>query len=196
MRISSAALAASAAVAAIATLAALPGLADARPFTAGVGIGRTQDSVNADGDASSTANIFGRLGLTNRVGAQIELQKITLPYNELVARSGTLLVVVDLGHSGHLYPIMFGGLGLDHADDGFGATASGSHKEGGFGLEYRADGGFTLGIDLRLGGRSVDQPKDKILPLRNTTGSIDYYQPYTLQEGEYRSGRIYAAIRF
>ena len=183
------------AAAAFALVVALPSLAAARPITAGVGIGRTQDAANSNGDASDTLALFGRLAITPRVAAQVEVQKISLPYSTTTARTETLLVVVDLGRAGHLFPIMFGGLGLDQASDTYGDSASGTHKEGGFGLEYRANGGLTIGADIRLGGRSID-PTYYATPVYNDSGSIALYAPQTLESGEYRSGRVYAAIRF
>jgi hypothetical protein len=189
MRISSVAFA-------VAAVVALPRLADARPIMAGVGVGRIQSKLDANGDASDSLQVFGRLNITPRVAAQVELQKIATPQDQVDIRTGTLLVVVDLGHSGHLYPTMFGGLGLDRATDTWGDTITGSHKEGGFGLEYRADGGLTIGVDVRLGGRSVDPQKYMIEPAYNDSGTIALYQPETLQSGEYRSGRVFAAIRF
>jgi hypothetical protein len=178
---------------AVATMAALPSLADARPaLSAGVGLGRTQDKVNADGDASDTMQVFGRLSFTKRLAAQLEFQKLSLPYGDTNVRSATLLLVVDLGHKGHFYPIMFGGFGGDKATDSYGYESSGSHKEGGLGLEYRGDGGFTLGLDLRLGGRSTNDEVE-VLADRDV---IAIYPTPGLQAGEYRSARLYAAIRF
>ena len=185
------------ALAALALAVALPSLAEARPgLSAGVGLGRTQDKVNADGDASSTMNIFGRLSFTKRLAAQLEFQKLEQPYSEMQVRSATLLLVVDLGQRGRLVPIMFGGFGGDTATDAYGYESSGSHKEGGLGLEYRGDGGFTVGADVRLGGRSINGSSDKAVPLYEERDAIAIYPSPGLQAGEYRSARLYAAIRF
>jgi hypothetical protein len=182
-----------AACSALALAAALPSLAEARPFSAGVGIGRTQDKANADGDASDTMNIFGRFSFTKRLSAQLEFQKLQQPY-DMTVRSATLLLVVELGQRGHFVPIMFGGFGGDKATDSYGYESSGSHKEGGFGLEYRADGGLTMGFDLRLGGRSINDDL-KAQPILEGDAIAIYPAP-GLQAGEYRSARLYAAIRF
>lgn len=169
-------------------LVALPSFAQARPLTAGVGIGRIQGENSSEGQG--TLELFGRLGFTARVAGQLELQKIDGDY--AAARTATALLVVDLGSGSRLMPIMFGGAGIDRASDGYGGSARGTHIEGGLGLEYRADGGLTIGADLRLGGRSVDDDVG-IQPLE---GDIALYYAPMLEAGEYRSARVFAGIRF
>ncbi|HUS33128.1 MAG TPA: outer membrane beta-barrel protein [Kofleriaceae bacterium] len=187
------ALAAASTLAAVA-LSCLPGLAEARPFTAGVGVGRSQAKADAEGDASDTLQLFGRFSFTKRLSAQLEIQKLQLPYGDVTVRSGTLLLVVDLGQRGHLVPILMAGFGGASATDDYGYETSASHTEGGAGLEYRADGGLTIGVDLRIGGRSLDDDDVKIQPA--TTDVIAIYPYNSLQAGEYRSARLYAAVRF
>lgn len=179
------------AAAVAAALLVLPSLAAARPITAGVGLGRIQSKADADsgGPAVDTSNVFGRIGLTPRVGAQVELQRISS--DSTVMRSGTLLVVVELASSGRLMPLMFGGLGIDRISDPWGDQINGTHKEGGFALEYRADGGFVVGGDVRLGGISLE-PQKYVL---EGSGTVAYGPPVT-SSTEYRSARLYAAIRF
>jgi hypothetical protein len=175
----------------LASLALLvPTLADARPITAGVGIGRFQAENDWDGAADDTVQLFGRLGLTERVSGQVELQKIEASSSTI--RSGTALGVVELGRSGHLVPLVLFGIGVDHANDPYGYSQKGSHIEGGFGLEYRFDGGLSLTGDIRLGGRSVDQ-SDVAVPYN--AGQLALYAP-DLVEGEYKSARIGLAVRF
>jgi hypothetical protein len=176
-------------LAAIALALALPAVADARPLTLGAGLGRTQSKANADGEASGTWQLFGRLGLTPRLAVQLEVQKIADPSVDV--RSGTALLVVELGRWGKLVPLLVAGAGIDRASSGYYYEANATHKEGGFGLEYRAEGGLTIGADLRLGGRSVYE-KDHTVPAE-TNG---LWAPYMLTEGEYRSARVTAAIRF
>ncbi len=170
---------------------AVPALADARPITAGASIGRIQSKANADGDASDTYQLFGRIGLSSRLALQLELQKIEDP--SLDVRSGSALLVIELANHPHWAPILVAGVGLDHASADW-YEASGHHIEGGPGIEYRADGGFVIGADLRLGGRSVTE-EVQAYPVYDT-GGIALYAPYGLVAGEYRSARIYAAIRF
>jgi hypothetical protein len=173
-------------------LASLVSVATARPITVGASLGRIQSKANADGEASDTYQLFGRAGFTPRLSAQLELQKIEDPSMDV--RSGTALLVVDLaGPQNKLMPLLLVGMGLDHASSDW-YEQSGSHIEGGFALEYRAEGGLTIGADLRLGGRSVDQ-QDEVYPALEGD-DVAYWAPYGLAEGEYRSGRIYAAIRF
>ena len=67
------------------------------------------------------------------------------------------MIVVELGSlgaRGQFVPLMMAGIGLDDANANF-SDSSGYHIEGGFGLEYRADGGLVIGGDARMGGRSV-----------------------------------------
>jgi hypothetical protein len=174
-------------------LCAVPALADARPITVGASVGRIQSKANADGDASDTWQVFGRVGLTPRLGAQLEVQKIADP--SLDVRSATALLVVELANNPHLMPLLVAGFGVDKASSPYDSyyDASGTHTEGGFGLEYRFDGGLVIGGDLRLGGRSVDE-KYYAQPLEGDV--IALYAPSTLAAGEYRSARLYAAIRF
>ncbi|HSD88123.1 MAG TPA: hypothetical protein VLB44_11435 [Kofleriaceae bacterium] len=182
-------------IAICAALLALPSLASARPITAGVGVGRIQAKADADtGDAYDTRQVFGRIGITSRVGAQLELGKITTGLSGTEMKTGTLLLVVELASSGRLMPMMFGGLGIDRISSPYGSDIHGSHKEGGFALEYRADGGFVIGGDVRLGGISID-PQYEIQPIATSGGAIALYAP-TAESGEYRSARVYAAIRF
>lgn len=172
---------------------ALPSLADARPITAGVGLGRIQAKSDADGGASDTVQLYGRIGLTSRISGQLELQKITLDGSSAVGRTGTALLVVDLGSHPHLVPTMFAGFGIDRGESGFGGEQTGHHIEGGFGLEYRASGGFVVSADFRLGGRSVDQNLE-VQPI--ATDVALYYPSLPMREGEYRSARIGVGIRF
>lgn len=177
----------------VAALAALiPSLADARPLTAGVGIGRLQAEQDWDGQADDTLQLFGRLGLTPRISGQLEIQKIE-GSTDAVTRTFTALLVVELGQSGRLIPTMFAGLGVDRGTNSY-TTQSGHHLEGGFGLEYRLDGGLSLMADVRLGGRSVDQGDEPQI-LEKMPTYLDLYAP-TLIEGEYRSVRAGVGLRF
>jgi hypothetical protein len=176
---------------ALACLTSFRPLASARPITAGASLGRIQSKANAEGDASDTYQLFGRVGLTSRLGAQLELQKIEDP--SLDVRSATGLLVVELASNPRWVPLLVAGMGIDRASNDW-YEGSGTHIEGGLGLEYRAEGGFTVGLDLRLGGRSVDN-ETEVYPA--VEGDVAFFAPYnSLVEGEYRSGRLYAAVRF
>jgi hypothetical protein len=172
-------------------LLALPALADARPITAGASLGRIQSKASSDGEASDTYQLFGRIGLTSRLSAQLELQKIEAPL--LDVRGVTGLLVVELGNQGGRFiPLLVAGLGVDRASTDW-YEASGTHIEGGLGIEYRASGGFVVGMDLRLGGRSISSTTRDVYPVHTGVALV---APIELEEGEYRSGRLYAAIRF
>lgn len=167
-------------------------IAHARPVTVGVGVGVLEAENDLDGINDDTLQAFAKVGVTSRVSGQVELQKIDSSQNQVTVRTGTVLLVVELGQSGRLVPTMFAGLGIDHADDTYGGTQAGSHIEGGFGLEYRVDGGLVISADLRLGGRSVDQNNNVIL---NGTGTAALYAPLLI-EGQYRSARLGVGLRF
>jgi hypothetical protein len=180
-------------IAALSVVLVLPlvGSAVARPVTLGAGIGVNDSERDWDDEGDDTVQIFGRVGLTSRVAGQLEVQKIEMSQSEATVRSGTALIVVELGSSGRLVPTMFAGLGLDRGETPYGASEEGSHIEGGFGLEYRVDGGLVISGDVRLGGRSVENEDDVILD----AGVRSYYAPL-LVEGEYRSLRVGVGIRF
>lgn len=171
----------------------LASVADARPVTFGVGAGVIDAEQDWDDQSDDTLQVFGRLGLTSRVSGQLELQKIESSQNDSVTRTGTALIVVELGSSGRLVPTMFAGLGIDSGENPYGGSETGSHIEGGFGLEYRLDGGLVLMGDVRLGGRSVDQSNETVI--LDAPGTSALYAPILI-EGEYRSARIGVALRF
>ncbi len=185
----------------IAGVLACPALAAANPITIGASIGLTQDQVDADAgnDATQTLGLWGRLGFSSRVAGQLELSRFESKtgcdtctvgtYTDI--RTGTALLVVDLAEGSHWMPMLVAGLGLDR-DDGSIPTR-GHHIEGGLGLEYRGDGGITLGVDARLGSRTLDG--DVVL---QGSGSdvIAFVPPSKLQEGDYQSLRLTLGVRF
>lgn len=204
------AIAATAATAAL--LPALSGLAEARPITAGLTAGVAQSKQDADGgaDANHTIGLFGRLGFTPRLAGQLEVSRIQTDDSYVNIRSATALLVVDLGSKGRLVPVLVAGLGLDDASDPYGNSTGAHHIEGGLGLEYRAEGGFTIGADMRLGGRTLHYD-DNVYPLTGgikqtgidasgsgtpPQGGAIYYAPSSLRDGEYRTARITLGIQF
>ncbi|MEP6865274.1 MAG: outer membrane beta-barrel protein [Deltaproteobacteria bacterium] len=173
--------------AAVALLAAA-GIASAGPVTVGAGLGITQDQTNSGQDPNSTLSAFGRLALTHRFGVELDLAKVDTS-SGYAAKMITGLAVLDLGDSVHWVPHVFAGLGYDQASVGYG-DIQGHHFEGGLGLEYRTDGGFTIGARFHIGGRSIDSSPG-VYPL-----ACCLYEPTTLQASEYRSLDAYAGIRF
>ena len=174
---------------------ALPSLAAANPITAGVHVGITQakDDGTAGLAPNDTLGLFGRLQFNPRIAGQLEVQRIkTTDGGNVDIRTGTASLVIDLVAKGRLVPTLAVGMGLDKATTSYGSETNGHHFEGGFGVEYRADGGLVLGGEFRMGGRSLEQ-SDKVVPLE---GGVALYAPSTLREGEYRSARLFLGIRF
>lgn len=158
-------------------------------MSAGLSLGLAQSEVDAQSerDPDNTLGLFGRIGFTDRLSAQLELARTEPEYTDYKIRSITTLLVVDLGSRGPLVPILLVGVGVDEAQSPYGDTVSGSRIEGGFGLEYRTAGGLTLGADARMGGRSIEQSEDPIIAI---------YAPVGMQEGEYRTARVTLGVRF
>jgi opacity protein-like surface antigen len=180
------------AVALVPTVAA----AEGTRFTAGVNLGLTQSAKDADNnsDASHTLGLYGRIQMTSRLSGQLEFGKIDTGDDSLAIRQISALLVVDLANGGHWMPMLLAGVGYDHAETDYGATTDAHHIEGGFALEYRADGGFVAGLDLRLGGRSIDSDTTAV-PLAGGGTSL-YLPASSLTDGEYRSARLYAGVHF
>lgn len=189
-----------------AALVLLPSLAVASPsITAGVNLGLAQSKLDGDqgADATRTLGLYGRLGFSSRISGQVEVSRIdTDDYSYNNIRKGTALLVVDLGSKGNLVPVLMAGFGLDSESGDYGYSRTAHHIEGGLGLEYRAPNGLTIGADARLGGRTIHQ-EDYAYPTtggglegRTMPGTIAYYTPSSLQEGEYRAARITVGIRF
>ncbi len=183
-------------IAAVVALVVLsPSLALARPITAGVNAGVLHDKSDPDGEGNRTLGLFGRLGLAHRVSGQLEVMKIDTneaTYVPTTIRTATALLVFDLVDHGRLVPTIMFGAGIDRADTSD-DSMEGHHFEGGFGLEYRAEGGLHVGVDLRFGGRSVNNDQ---IAYPATEGRI-YYVPYdSLHEGEYRAMRATVGIEF
>jgi hypothetical protein len=178
---------------ALALLAATPTLAAARPITLAAGLGLTQAKADAHQDPNSTLAVFGRIALGRRVATGLELQRINTDDDYVALRTFTVNLVVDLGSSKRLVPMLIAGAGLDYASYNYGATTDAHHFEGGLGLEYRTDGGLVLGGDVRIGGRSIDSD-EQVYPLAGD--DVAFRAPSTLREGEYRSARAYVGVRF
>lgn len=167
-----------------------PALAEAGPITIGAGFGLIQAKADAANEPDGTRELFARIGLTPRLSAQLELERIEDAY--LDVRSGTALVVAELGDSQRFVPLVLAGVGIDRASSSW-YEGEGTHVEGGVGLEYRAEGGLAIGGDVRIGDRSVENTSE-VLPLAG--GAIGIWLPSQLHAGEYRSARLYVAVRF
>jgi hypothetical protein len=183
-------------------LAALPARANT-PITAGVSAGVLHDEVDQDGEGNRTLGLFGRVGFAKRLSGQLEVMKIDTDdatYTATNIRIATLslrLDLVDPARSRFVPTVSFGA-GIDRASTDY-DTTEGHHFEGGFGLEYRAEGGFTIGVDLRFGGRSVED--EEIYYADDVRAEDDDIAPHIydgggLREGEYRALRLTAGIAF
>src|SRR5687768_10257016 len=133
-----------------------PSVAAAGPLTAGVNLGLSQSELDGQQglDPSRTVGLFGRLAFNPRVAGQLEVARVQTgdEYSQVNIRSATMSMVVDLGNKGRLVPILVAGIGMDWASNDYGGSSEAHHIEGGLGLEYRAEGGLTIGVDLRMGG--------------------------------------------
>ena len=187
-----------------ATLAALsaalwlaPATATAGPLTAGVNLGLSQSELDGQAgiDPSRTIGLFGRLAFNKRLAGQLEVARLETEDDSTSIRTATASLVVDLGSKGRLVPTLVAGIGMDWADSTYGSTNEAHHIEGGLGLEYRAEGGLTLGIDVRLGGRTLHQQEDIAYPT-DVRGGVAYIVPSQLQEGEYRTAQLKLGVRF
>jgi opacity protein-like surface antigen len=196
------------ALAVLAVPATSSSLAIASPaITAGLSLGAIQSEVDAEGDHNNTLGLYGRLGFSKRIAGQLEVAKLSTGeynYDNTTIRTATALLVVDLRDRGELMPVLMAGLGIDRASSDYDST-SGTHIEGGLGLEYRARSGLTIGLDFRLGGRSVDERVYEAYPVEGDVGGapcgletcvLANEAPSELREGEYRALRLSLGIRF
>lgn len=167
---------------------------------ASAGLFQNKEDAEAGFDSTETLGLWGRVGLSKRLSAQLEIARHQSQQGCDTCTFGTAtdirvfsgLIVIDLTDGGRLVPTMLAGIGIDR-DDGSIPT-SGTHIEGGFGLEYRADGGLTIGADARLGGRSIDDDDATIQV--DAANSIRFVGPTVMREGEYRAIRLTLGVRF
>ncbi len=179
---------------------AISATAAANPMTFGASLGLSASKVDSDNgaDATGTLGLFGRLGFSSRLAGQLEVARYksesgcaTCTFGTTTnIRTATALLVVDLTDTSKSWvPTLMAGIGVDRDDGSYPTT--GHHIEGGLGIEYRGDGGITLGADVRMGSRSIDSNNDVL-----AGSSTIRFAPTQMQEGEYRSGRITLGIRF
>lgn len=172
-------------------LAVLATTAHAGPISVGASLGITQSEQTQNESVDKTYAIYGRIGIVSRLSAQLEVAKIDASdrgYTEADARAVTALAVVDLA-GGHWVPVLLAGIGFANATVGPNSGEIDTHHvEAGLGLEYRAAGGFVIGIDARIGDRTIDS---------DTTLHPDLYSlPPILPDGQYRSVRLAIGVRF
>ncbi len=191
-------------VAAFALPLLLSARAEAGPLSAGVQLGSTSSRAEADAgeDASSAYGVYGRLRISPRLSAQLEVGRID-GGPDVSIRQVTALVLVDIAHLGaarRLVPTVLLGLGVDHASiPSYGISADAQRVEAGVGLEYRAEDGLTVGLDLRIGERSVEdqatiQPVYDVGP--GGGGPLDPIGGTPSSNSEFRAARVTVGIRF
>jgi hypothetical protein len=178
----------------------LPSIAAAETkVTVGATAGLWQNKQDAQDGADSihTLGLYGRVGLSKRLSAQLEITRHQSQEGCATCTFGTEtdirvfsgLLVVDLTDGGRWVPTLMAGVGIDRDDGSF--PTSGTHIEGGFGLEYRADGGLTIGADARLGGRSINSEV-----IAEPATDLRFFGPTAMREGEYRAIRLTLGVRF
>jgi hypothetical protein len=164
-------------------------------FTVGATLGMTQAEADSNDDANNTMGLYGRVGILPRLAAQLDLNRITSgdTSNTTDLRQATALAVLDLG--GHNFvPILLAGAGLDWQSDNY-SSSNYHHLEVGVGFEYRAIGGFVVGIDARLGTRTLDSSSESYTSPPTAYAHVADAAP-DLSEGEYRSVRLTAGFSF
>lgn len=172
-------------------------------LTVGFGAGVTQDGVNASQSPLTTESVFARIGLTQRLSAELDLQKTNQPDTSTDVKVVTGLAVLDLGSNQlGLVPQLFAGLGIDRSTTSYYGQADGHHVEAGAGLEYRAAGGLTLGVRFHIGQRTIDSTQNIAYPASGVKDPAvpccggNQYGSSTQNDGEFRSLDAYAGIRF
>jgi hypothetical protein len=178
---------------------ALPSLAHADPtsrITAGVGLGITQSKAEAGQDPNDTAGLWGRLAISKRLSAQLELGKADTTTSGVSARTVGGLALLDLASGPttgtRIVPYLLAGVGYDEVSSpSYEQTAA--RIEAGIGLELRAANGLVIGADVRIGDRSTGESSQVYHGYPTT---IAFSLPNGLDDGEYRSARVTAGIHF
>lgn len=190
-----------------AAVVSIPSLAAASPLEVGVGGGVVQSSRAADdgSDAPQFANIYARANLSPILGAQLEVDRIQLQSGDDGGKilGGTGLLVVDLA-KGPWVPSLEAGAGMDWArytDDG--RNQKYHHIEFGFALHYRTRDGLVLGIDGRIGIRTLDSQQvvfvdgDGGPPIAAGADiSPRFFGGQALDDGQYRALKATIGVRF
>lgn len=159
-------------------------------------LGVTQAEASADyTDANHTLGLFARGRLTRRLSAQLEVTRLATDDDSTTIRVYSVTATLDLTSHPHIVPMLLAGTGLDRQSTSYGTYTHAHHFEGGLALEYRADGGFTAGVDVRIGGRSIDEQTAYALDKAPPNATL-FAPASDLQAGQYRSARLYAGIRF
>nr|HEX4313152.1 hypothetical protein [Kofleriaceae bacterium] len=177
-------------------------VAFANPVELGAGVGLTQASSDAQDNQSSRQadTLFARVGVFGPISAQAEIGRVDSTGSSV--RSVTAAAVLELGHR-RVVPFILAGVGADTQSDSVGDSNTYQRYEGGVGLEYRASGGLTIGVDLREGTRTggpgpqvfETAPSDGGSVSGGTTHLAPLYNN-ALTTGEYRTARVTIGVSF
>lgn len=172
----------------LAATLALPTAASAERFAAGVALGSTQIERQAEAglDASSTTGLWFRYNAHPRIAIEVGLGKIATESGSASIRTFSLegRAAPVAWRDGTLRPIIMLAVAHDSSD-----WSGWDRTELGLGLEFDLSRQFLIGADLRAGDRSWDE----------STGIDDTpvaRLPVDLEEGSYRSSRLYLGMRF
>ncbi len=141
---------------ALGLVASLATAASASPFTVGVAGGRVQSASDSTSSPNDDWQLWARLHVWRGLSTQLEWHKLD---NDNAVAMGTVnaIAILDLLH-GAWVPFVLAGVGVDYGSN-TSAPGNGADIATGVGFEYRSPGGVVVGIDARIGVRSVSQPQ-------------------------------------
>jgi hypothetical protein len=179
------------AIVAIVALVAAPAPALAGPITFGADLGVTQSRVDAGSSANPTLGAFGRVGVARHLALQLSIARIEMPDGNMMPgidmKQADAAVITELA-TGTIVPFVIVDAGVDRAQWQELRDRVYVHGEIGLGLDWRLAGGLVIGGDVRLGERTL---------VAHSEANVDtYLEPRMLSEGDYRSARLYAGVRF
>jgi outer membrane protein with beta-barrel domain len=183
-------------------LAAAPAAAD--PVEIGASLGTTQTANDADigADSLHSVGLYGRLHLLGPIAVQGELGRIQTDDHTSV-RTASLAGVLELGHHAFV-PYLLAGAGVDQVGQSMDSGETYAHVELGLGVQYRVNGGLTIGLDVREGTRKLESSPPPVYAMPAGGGDLGappidpvYQNPVSsVSSGEYRSARVTVGIRF
>ncbi len=171
--------------------------AHAGPLMVGVHAGSLQSGSDASAgyQPQSELGAFGRYTVTPRLAAQLGIAQASLrQFDGLSHVAFTGHAILDLMTSSKLVPTVLVGFGVESVS-GANYAADARRSELGLGLEYRARNGFVVGLDARMGHRSVDGDQMHVFEGPGTDAP-ELHPPAHLANGNYRSARLVVGLRF
>lgn len=176
-------------------------VASATPNALAIGLGYNSDVDSTSDDGGYVIDARARAGMSDHVGVQVDVDHSSSTNADITA--ATVSATFDLVDHGSWVPMVLAGAGLDWTS----GAQSGEHVEAGGALEFRASGGFLIGLDLRLGMRHVDasNPPEPVEGFGGgmTNGIAPAFIPVdpsgntdSLPSGGYGIARLYAGVHF